>query len=293
MTHVPTDSPRETPARDPLSIDVSAAVQGDRAALDRVVRAVQPMIGRLALRFFACPEHARDATQEALVRIVTQLGHFSGRSAFTTWAYRVATNEFLSALRSPAERGALSLEAFDEELAQVPEAATGSTTPLDHDLIVSEVRVGCTLAMLLCLDGDTRLAYILGEIAELDHEVAAEILDCSAAAYRKRLERGRAAILGLMRRRCGVFDPNNFCRCARRVPIAIAKRRLDPKKLLFATSVEQVRQFPEVLEQIRRLDELRRTAAIYQSHPDPSSPADFAARLQEILGAGGDSSLQG
>src|SRR5687767_8537462 len=97
MTHVPTDSPRQTSARDPLSIDVSAAVQGDRAALDRVVRAVQPMIGRLALRFFACPEHARDATQEALVRIVTQLDHFSGRSAFTTWAYRVATNDFLSA----------------------------------------------------------------------------------------------------------------------------------------------------------------------------------------------------
>jgi RNA polymerase sigma factor (sigma-70 family) len=291
MTHVPTDAPRETSAPDPLSLDVSAAVQGDRAALERVVRAIQPMIGRLALRFFACPEHARDATQEALVRIITQLDRFSGRSAFTTWAYRVATNDFLSALRSPAERGALSLEAFDEELTQVPEVATGSTTPLDHDLIISEVRVGCTLAMLLCLDRDTRLAYILGEIAELDHDAAAEILDCSAAAYRKRLERGRAAILGLMRRRCGVFDPNNACRCARRVPIAIAKRRLDPKRLLFATSAEQVRQFPEVLEQIRRLDELRRAAAIYQSHPDPSSPAAFVDRLQDILGMGGDSSL--
>jgi hypothetical protein len=88
-----------------------------------------------------------------------------------------------------------------------------------------------------------------------------------------------------------VFDPNNACRCARRVPIAIAKRRLDPKKLLFATSAEQVRQFPEVLEQIRRLDELRRSAAIYQSHPDPSSPADFMERLREILGTGNDSSL--
>jgi RNA polymerase sigma factor (sigma-70 family) len=276
-----------------LASDVAAAVGGDRAKLERVVRAIQPMIGRLALRFFACPEHAQDATQEALVQIVTRLGRFDGQSAFTTWVYRVTTNKFLSMARSRAERETRSFEAFDEELSQVAEPGPEPPSGVEHELMVAEVRIGCTLAMLLCLDRPTRMAYILGEIAELDQRVAADVLGCSPAAYRKRLERARAAITGLMRRRCGVFDPANACRCAARIPTAIAKRRLDPAALMFAAPAEQVRRFPEVLDQIRRLEAVQRSAAIYQSHPDGGSRVDFAERLQEILGDAGADSGQG
>ena len=272
------------PAED-LAEDVAAAVGGDRGALERVIRAVQPLVARLALRFFACPAHAEDATQEVLVQLVTKLDRFERQSAFTTWVYRVATNKFLSLARSPAEREALSLEAFDEELTQVTDHAVEPVAHLDDDILAAEVRIGCTLAMLLCLDRPTRLAYILGDIAELDHRTAADILGCSNAAYRKRLERARGTITDLMRRRCGVFDDRNACRCEARIPIAVDKQRLDPKRLVLATSAEQVRRFPEILDRIRRLEEVRRTAAIYQSHPDPSARVDFAGLLRQMLGS--------
>ena len=50
---------------------------------------------RLALRFLGHPEDAQDACQEILIRIVTHLGSFEGRSKFTTWAYTVATRSLL------------------------------------------------------------------------------------------------------------------------------------------------------------------------------------------------------
>ncbi len=237
----------------------------------------------MALRFFGCPQHAQDAAQEALVQIVTRLDRFEQQSAFTTWVYRVATNKFLSMARSPAEREALTLQAFDEELTQPAEPLAQPPPDIDHELLVAEVRVGCTLAMLLCLDREARMAYILGAIVELDHEVSAEILQCSKATYRKRLERARERITRLMRRRCGVFDPNNACQCSNRVPTAIARGRLQPTKLVFASSTEQVRRYPEVLDQIRKLEELTRAGAIYRSHPDPELRVDFARRLLEIV----------
>jgi RNA polymerase sigma factor (sigma-70 family) len=268
-----------------LEADVTAAAAGSRDALERVVRAIQPMVHRLALRFFGCPAHADDAMQEALVQVVTRLDRFDGRSAFTTWVYRVATNKFLSMARSPAERAALTFEHFDDDL--VPAAEPASTNPpadLDHLMTLAEIRIGCTLAMLLCLDRDARMAYILGAIAELDHDTAAGILGCAPAAYRKRLERAREQVTRLMRRRCGVFDPGGEkCRCADRVPIATARGHLQPEQLLFATSREQVRAFPDVLTHIRRLEDVQRAAAIYQSHPDPVARVDLAARLHEIL----------
>jgi Sigma-70 region 2 len=64
-----------------------AARDGDRAALEELCRAVQQPMYRLALRFCGNPADAEDAAQEVLIRLVTNLGSFEGRSRFTTWAY--------------------------------------------------------------------------------------------------------------------------------------------------------------------------------------------------------------
>lgn len=271
---------------DTLARNVESARSGNRAALEAVVRAIEPLVSRLALRFFGCPHYAQDASQEALVRIVVKLDSFDTQSAFSTWAYRVAINKFLSMARSPAERQAMSLEEFDEDLAQPLEPASDSEPNAELALTLAELRIGCTLAMLLCLDRAARLAYILGAIVELDHQVAADILDCPPATYRKRLERARDAITGLMKRRCGVFDAGNDCQCAKRIPIAKSRGHLNPKSLVFASSTEQVRRFPEVLGHIREIEEVQRVAEIYRSHPDPMSRGSFVEQLQHLLDSG-------
>jgi RNA polymerase sigma factor (sigma-70 family) len=152
---------------DTLARNVSSARGGNRAALEAVVRAIEPFVGRLALRFFGCPRYAQDATQEALVHIVVKLDRFDTQSAFSTWAYRVAINKFLSMARSPKSR------------------------------------------------------------------------------------------------------------C-----------HLNPSNLVFASSVEQVRRFSEVLTHIREIEEVQRAAEIYRCHPDPTSRRSFVDQLQHLLDAG-------
>jgi RNA polymerase sigma factor (sigma-70 family) len=66
------------------------AAAGDSTALSRLVEEVQHPIYRLALRFLGHPEDAKDASQEILIRLITRLGSFEGRSQFMTWAYSVA-----------------------------------------------------------------------------------------------------------------------------------------------------------------------------------------------------------
>src|SRR5262249_11454280 len=146
-----------------------------------------------------------------------------------------------------------------------------------------EVRIGCTTAMLLCLDREHRLAYILGEILELDHRTAAAALEVSPDAYRQRLARARAGIVDLMRARCGLAHPGNPCRCRRRVGTAIARGRLDPARLLFAGSVEQARRFPEVLVEIRRLEELQRAAALQRANVLPPPSPEFVHWLRAVI----------
>ena len=65
-----------------------------------------------------------------------------------------------------------------------PSAAAGNAALfLDRDgVLVEEVKVGCTVAMLQCLDRPHRLAYIVGEILDVSGPEAAEILLLQGAA---------------------------------------------------------------------------------------------------------------
>ena len=169
------------------------AIDGDRGALDLVVRELQDRVYHLALRMFWNKEDAEDAAQEILVRIVTRLSQFDFRSRLHTWAYRVAVNYILDVKKSATERLHLSFERFAENLNAGLDAGTDSGA--DHSVLVEEVKVGCTLAMLQCLDRPHRLAYIVGEVLDLSGPEASEVLDVSPELFRKRLQHARAAVL--------------------------------------------------------------------------------------------------
>src|SRR5688572_16477417 len=269
-----------------LSIDqqIARAKDGDRAALESIIRAVQPDVYRLAMRFLWHPQDAEDATQEILIRVITRLASFRGESSFRTWVYRVACNALLTLRKQRMEQRAVSFEEFGEDLAQgLSDEALQVETDPDRSLLLEEVKIGCTTAMLLCLDRNHRLAYILGEILELDHNEAADVLEITTVAFRKRLSRARASVTSFMTSNCGLIDPANACRCHRRVDAAITLGRVKPASLLFASSIEHARKFPEVLVQIRRLEETRRAAALYRSHPATEPSPAFISWLRQTI----------
>lgn len=150
------------------------------------------------------------------MRIVTRLSQFDFRSKLKTWAYRVAVNYILDLKKTAAERMQLNFEQFGEELTsginiQAPPEAEKST-------LIEEVKVGCTTAMLQCLDRAHRLAYILGEIFELPGPDAAEALDVSPDLFRRRLQFARSAVLNFTKRHCGLVSDTAPCRCNRQLP---------------------------------------------------------------------------
>lgn len=271
-----------------LEARVTRAQEGDADALASVILAIREDVNRLALRFLWHPQDAEDATQDILLRVITRLSSFRGESSFRTWVYRVSSNALLTMRKGRADEPQVSFDEFSEALTSGLTDEAVTHPDVDQSLLFEEVKIGCTTAMLLCLDRPHRLAYVLGEILELDHKTASEALEVTLANYRKRLSRARSQITDLMQRRCGLFDPTNPCRCHRRLRTAIELGRVDPDHLLFASSRETARLFPEVLVEIRSLDELERAAALYRSHSYAPSSIDIVAWLRSILEGTGD-----
>jgi RNA polymerase sigma factor (sigma-70 family) len=260
------------------------AVEGDREALDRLITQLQADVYRLAVRMLWNRDDAEDATQEILVKVVTRLAQFDFRSQLRTWVYRIAVNYLLDVKKSRVERMRLTFDAFAEDLAagvsdEGPHAA-------ERSVLVEEVKIGCTLAMLQCLDRPHRLAYVLGEIFELSGPEAAEALDTSPALFRKRLQHARETIESFTTRHCGLVSDSAKCGCHRRVPAAVRTGRADADALQFARAPSS---FEEVRAMIHRVEETRRTLALHRASTPQASSVKVAHHILEALDAPGSS----
>lgn len=60
------------------------AADGDRAALDELLRLIEPRVLRQVSRFLPYRQDAEEATQDVLLKVATRIGTFEGRSKFST-----------------------------------------------------------------------------------------------------------------------------------------------------------------------------------------------------------------
>lgn len=160
------------------------------------------MIRAVCHRIVANKADAEDATQQALISIATSLPKFDGRSKFSTWAYRIATNAALDEVRRIRRR---PIPVDDEALT----AGTGDHRSLSQwtqgdgpAAVESQMVVRHALSSL---SEDFRTVLVLRHIADLEYEEIAVILDVPVGTVRSRLSRGRTQLAELL----GNLDPSS------------------------------------------------------------------------------------
>lgn len=257
---------------------VTKAQDGDKDALEAVVAAIQDDIHHLAMRMLVHPDDALDAVQDILILVITKLSTFSGRSAFKTWVYRVSFNYLLNAKKNLARDPGLSFDGFEQDLAD----GLG-VKRIEDPVLLNELRVSCTMAMLLCLDHAHRAAYIVGFILEIAHDEAAEILAISKANYRKRLSRARQKVNTFTQRACGLVSSGAACSCPRRLPAAMAAGRVQEGHSFFGG--DDPKAYADVLRQTKHLESGLRTLTLQQATRRFTSPRDFAAVIGQLVEA--------
>lgn len=264
---------------------VRAAIGGDGDALQTLLRRHQGFIHGVAIRMLWDPRDAEDVTQEVLIKIVTGLSSFRGGSAFRTWAYRIAVNHVLNWKRGRVETLVAGFDEFGnrvDELADL-DLEDELVPHAERRLLEEETRIACLSGMLLCLDRSQRLTFVLGEVFEVSDRLGGEILDISRENFRQRLSRARKDLYTFMRGKCGLADPANPCRCARKTRGAIRAGIVDPTRLRFVAShVAAIERSAE-----ERSDVLggvvRAEYGHLFRHQNRRDPPDLVARLRTLI----------
>lgn len=174
--------------------------QGDAPAFELLVTRYQQRAWRLAWSILRDAEDARDASQEAFVRLHESAKSFGGRARFSTWFYRILVNCCLDLRRrhgwwQRVLRARATDDREDDVLDQQPAPAVDPVESLGRDEIMKRL-----LDAVENLAPRQRAALLLHFQEELPTSEIALVLKCSEATVRVHLHRALSRLRSTMPR---------------------------------------------------------------------------------------------
>jgi RNA polymerase sigma factor (sigma-70 family) len=265
---------------------IKSALGGNKHSLEELIKRHQNWIYNLSLRMVFYPDDAKDITQEVLIKIITKLGTFEGKSSFKTWLYKIVVNHIRDLKQIRGEKNHYSdFKSYASGIDKTPdnELPDRNSLPVDSDIIVEEVKLTCMYGMLLCLKRESRLAFILGSIFGVPDSTGAEIMEISSDNYRQKLSRARKEIYNFMNEKCGLIHSGNSCLCSRKAKALLDSEEINPQKLNF--NVNYTHRVKHVIE--KKLSDLNsfvdeKCEKLFTEHPYQNSP-DFVMYLRGLL----------
>ena len=168
-----------------------------RTVVDQLLRRHYDRIYAVCRRVTGGTKDADDACQEALIKITRSLPRFDERAAFSTWAYRIATNASLDELRKRKRLPRLhSMNPHSDGSnstgpERVDPMAAKRIDAIDDRLAIDEA--------LSELSDDFKAAVVLRDVADLNYDEIADVLQIPIGTVKSRIARGRAALAESLR----------------------------------------------------------------------------------------------
>ena len=181
---------------------------GNLDAYDKIVELYQKRIYALSFNLMRNQMDAQDVAQEVLLTLFKKIHTFQGKSAFSSWVYRITLNSSYMKLRSKKKEPKISIDellpsfnstGFQQEKIQDWSENTESL------LFTNETREIINKAVGLLPERE-KVVFLLRDVEGLSTEKVSEVLDLTIPAVKSRLHRAR---LFLRKKLSGYFEEYN------------------------------------------------------------------------------------
>lgn len=263
-----------------IEVFIDKALEGNTKALEEILLEVKDLIYNLSLRMLGTSNDADDATQDILVRVMTNLASFRKESSFSTWVYRIAVNYLIDYKKSMFAQRPLDFEFYANDIkAGYVENTDELMLGVSKEELAQELKMSCTNVMLQCLDPQTRCIFILGTMFKIDSKMAGDILGISADNYRQKLSRARKKMASFLKEYCGLNG--GLCNCQNRIGYAILTHRLNPNHLEY----KELKKFDdEVLLNVKTsMEQIDEYSTIFDELPKYQSKIEAKIFIEKLL----------
>jgi len=179
---------------------VQKAQAGDFRAFQDLVNRYEGKVYRLAMRMLRNQQDAEDALQETFLQVYRGLKNFEGRSSFSTWLFRLATNVCLMKIRHRGTEPSqlLPLEEYLPQHEEGQHPLIQDWPDLPDEILLNKESREKMMEALEKLPPEYRAVFVLRDLEGLSNAQTAEAMGISIPAVKSRLHRARLALRGLL-----------------------------------------------------------------------------------------------
>lgn len=211
---------------------IEASLKGNQEALEKLILRHQAWIYNIAFKMVMDHDDAGDITQEILIKMITGLSSYNlQKGLFRTWLYRIVVNHIVDMKKRKFEIRIPDFDTYVSIIEALPDDRDFAHP--DKNIIKEEIRIGCVMGMVMCLNRTERMIFLLGAVFGISDSVGADIMQITKANFRKLLSRSRQKIYSYMNSVCGLVNKDNPCRCENKVKTFLKLGMLDPRKPRF------------------------------------------------------------
>ncbi len=155
--------------------------QGQRPAFDELFESYKNKGLSVAYRFTGNLEDAKDALQEAFIKVYLNIGSFKSQAKFSTWFYRIVVNCSLDLLRKKKAMGKIVKSDTDSQGNNI-DAADNKYNPKK---MVLNKELGENLELYIEeLPKNQKACFVLKHQNGFNNDEVAGIVGCSAATVK-------------------------------------------------------------------------------------------------------------
>jgi RNA polymerase sigma-70 factor (ECF subfamily) len=174
---------------DPAARLILRARAGDTTAFDQLITGHQRRVISLAWRLLGNPDDARDAAQEAFLRLYRFIDKYDPTQDFSGWLYRIVVN----VCRDFQRKRRHNVSSFEAELEAGTIAEPASPLNTESAAMAAEEQA-IVLKALATLSAKERAALVLRDLEGLPTEEVARILGSSPTTVRSQISAARVKI---------------------------------------------------------------------------------------------------
>lgn len=163
---------------------------GESASFLELLNRYTQKVHNLAMRITRNPEDAEEVLQDVFVTVYKKIDKFEGKSAFSSWLYRITVNTSFMKLRKRRQNHSVSLEEISPSVRESWVSDRSDQSDINFICSRHELRNELERAVSK-LPGEYRVIFVLRDIDGLSNQEVGEILNLSVPAVKSRLHRSR------------------------------------------------------------------------------------------------------
>ncbi len=164
---------------------ITLSQQGDQQAFAELVGRYQAKVYTLAVRLLGDSEDARDAAQEAFIRVFGALRGFRSDADFPPWLYTITANVARDHWRRRKRERDAAAAPYDDTMM----AADNRSSP--EEILETKDTNETVQKAIASLPWEYREAVVLRHIQDLSYKEIAEIMKLPLGTVKTRIRRGR------------------------------------------------------------------------------------------------------